>query len=134
MLELTKAIGLDPRRAAYYRKRAVARQRLGDYADALADELNQSFSEALDSAQRATAQAPDLLWIKANLAHALLFSGRADEAKQIYLANRGKLLRENTLWEAQIHKDFDIFRKAGLETLVAPSMRDVDAELSVKAP
>ena len=96
--------------------------------------LNQSFSEALDSAQRATAQAPDLLWIKANLAHALLFSGRADEAKQIYLANKGKLLRENTLWEAQIHKDFDIFRKAGLETLVAPSMRDVDAELSVKAP
>jgi len=96
--------------------------------------LNQSFSEALDSTQRATALAPDLLWIKANLAHALLFSGHADEAKQIYLANKGKLLRENIPWEAEIHKDFDVFRTVGLEMLVAPNMADIDAALSVKAP
>ena len=51
--------------------------------------LGQSFSEALDSAQRAATLAPDLLWIRGNLAHALLFAGRADEAKQIYLANKG---------------------------------------------
>lgn len=94
--------------------------------------LSQSFSEALDSAQRATALAPDLLWIKANLAHALLFSGRADEAKQIYLGNKGKSLRDNIPWEAEIHKDFDVLRKAGLESLVAPSMADVDAALGVQ--
>ena len=165
--ELTKAITLDPRHALYYRKRAVAHQRAGDYAIALADDetsveittlddtsskgqpgratavalgnlawsavLGQSFSEALDSAQRAATLAPDLLWIRGNLAHALLFAGRADEAKQIYLANKGKTLRENTLWEAGIHKDFEALRKAGLESLVAPNMTDIDVALGFQA-
>ena len=94
--------------------------------------LSQSFSEALESAQRATVLAPDLLWIKANLAHALLFSGRADEAKQVYLGNKGKSLRGNIPWEAEIHKDFDVLRKAGLESLVAPDMADVDAALGAQ--
>jgi tetratricopeptide (TPR) repeat protein len=95
----------------------------------------QSYSEALDAAERATSLAPDLLWVKGDLAHALLFAGRADEAKQIYLANKGKVLRGTELWEAGIHKDFAFLRTAGVvDPSVSSLMTEIDSALSGTPP
>jgi tetratricopeptide (TPR) repeat protein len=167
--EFTKAIEIEPRRATYYHKRATARLRASDYANALKDDetnveittldetsskgqpgrntavalgnlawsavVARSYSEALDAAERATSLAPDLLWLKGNLAHALLFAGRIDEAKQIYLANKGKVLRGNELWDSAIHNDFAFLRAAGvLEPAVGSSMADIDLALTSSAP
>ncbi len=78
--------------------------------------LGHKFDEALAAADRAQALAPDQLWIKANRAHALLFGGRADEARAIYLAYKGKPISSNSQdsWDDLVADDFEVMRKAGL--------------------
>lgn len=48
-----------------------------------------------------------------NRAHALMFLGRTDEARAIYLAHRGEQINGKT-WEQQTLADFAELRKAGL--------------------
>jgi hypothetical protein len=45
-----------------------------------------------------------------------MFLGHGDDAKKLYLANKGKPIPEQNgkLWENAIVKDFAILRKAGL--------------------
>src|SRR5215471_14529482 len=43
------------------------------------------FGEALGASERAHGLAPELLWIETNRAHALLFVGRTDDARALYL-------------------------------------------------
>lgn len=96
--------------------------------------LAQSFPEALDAGKRAVVLAPDLLWLKGNLAHALLFSGRAEEAKRIYPDNKGKSLSNGTLWDKAIHDDFAVFARTGLDKTVLPTLTDIDTALGFPRP
>ena len=50
---------------------------------------------------------------ESNLAHALMFLNRSDEAKDIYLEFRGAPLNGKT-WEQVVLEDFTELRKAGL--------------------
>lgn len=73
------------------------------------------FNGALISSERGAALNPDYLPIYTNYAHALLFLGRVDEAKSVYLEHKGKPLQGKT-WEAVILDDFAIFEKVGLSS------------------
>jgi hypothetical protein len=62
--------------------------------------------------------------MQVNRAHALMFLGRVDEARALYLANRGKKTIGDKLWENVVREDFADLRKAGLSH---PLMSEVAA-------
>jgi len=98
---------------------------------ALLSLFSKSFDKALAASDRATALDPSLIWVQANHAHALMFAGRRDDAKEIYLAHKGQTLPEqgNKTWEAVIGEDFDKFRKAGL---AIPGAVEVETALGLR--
>lgn len=93
--------------------------------------FSKSFDKALAASDRAAALDPSLIWVQANRAHALMFAGRSDEAKKLYLAYKGQTLPEqaNKTWEAVIGEDFGKFRKAGL---AMPGASEVEAALGLR--
>jgi Sel1 repeat len=87
------------------------------------------FTKALTVADRAHALLPDNLPIETNRAHALMFLGRKEESKALYLAHKGKPLSEGgKLWEHVIAEDFAEFRRAGLTHTM---MADIERALGV---
>jgi tetratricopeptide (TPR) repeat protein len=76
---------------------------------------NRKVSQALNAADLAISLAPDKIWINANRAHALMFLGRLQEAKAVYLRYRGaKNVQSDKDWDTVILDDFAELRKAGL--------------------
>jgi hypothetical protein len=57
-------------------------------------------------------------------AHALMFAGRVDEARALYLQYRGREVAPGKTWEADIHEDFVALRAKGLRH---PLMDEIDA-------
>jgi len=92
--------------------------------------FSRSFDKALAASDRAAALDPNLIWVQANRAHALMFAGRSDDAKKLYLAHKGQILAEqaNKTWETVIGEDFDKFRKAGIEI---PGATEVEGALGL---
>jgi hypothetical protein len=91
------------------------------------------FAKSLAASDRALPLIPDLaLAIDTNRAHALMFLGRVEEARALYLTHRGKKItnNDNKLWEAGIADDFAALRKAGLEH---PLMAEIEAALKAVA-
>ena len=90
----------------------------------------QEFTKALTAADRAHALLPDELAIETNRAHALMFLGRGEDSKALYLVYQGKPVSgpNGQLWEYVIAEDFAQFRKAGL---THPMMADIEKELGV---
>jgi tetratricopeptide (TPR) repeat protein len=77
--------------------------------------LVRDYSEALEAADHAISIAPDWLWLHVNRAHALMFLGRVEEARTLYVRHRGeKNIPDGRLWETVIREDFAELRKAGL--------------------
>ena len=91
--------------------------------------LARDFAQALDVADQAIALAPDQIWLHSNRAHALLFLGRPDEARSLYLRYRGKDVRSGTLWEALIAEDFAELRKRGFTN---PLMDEIEAKFAAR--
>jgi tetratricopeptide (TPR) repeat protein len=75
---------------------------------------------ALAAAEEALALDPSQLWIATNKAHGLMFLGRIEEARRLYLANKE--------WEREIAKDFVELREFGRSD---PLMDQILAELGV---
>jgi TPR repeat protein len=91
--------------------------------------LAKEFPKALTVADRAHALLPDSLAIDATRAHALMFMGHYEEAKALYLAHKGEVIKQNNwLWEQNVAEDFAEFRKAGLTN---PMMADIEKELGI---
>jgi TPR repeat protein/energy-coupling factor transporter ATP-binding protein EcfA2 len=90
--------------------------------------LTGQYGKALTAAEHARALLPDSLAIETNRAHALMFLGRQEEAKALYLAYRGKLVSDGVSWESVIADDFAGFRKAGL---MHPMMAEIEKELDI---
>src|SRR5262245_38757282 len=88
------------------------------------------FTKALTVADRAHALLPDDLTIETNRVHALMFLGRKEESKALYLAYKGKpvLVQDARPWEHVIAEDFAEFRKAGL---THPMMAEIEKGLGV---
>ncbi len=76
--------------------------------------LMHDYQSALDGADGAMAAFPDLTWVNINRAHALMFLGRLDEARMIFLGHRGEIINGNELWETSVRTDFESMRRAGL--------------------
>ena len=89
-----------------------------------------NFTKALTVADHTHALFPDEILFERNRAHALMFMGREDEAKALYLAHKGKPVSEaDNLWEQVIAKDFAELRNAGL---THPMMADIEKQLTVR--
>jgi tetratricopeptide (TPR) repeat protein len=77
--------------------------------------LARNFTVALEVADQAIALAPKETWLYMNRAHALMFLGRVDEARTLYLKFRGKQkVQDDRSWETIVLKDFAELRRAGL--------------------
>jgi tetratricopeptide (TPR) repeat protein len=90
-------------------------------------ELAGNFATALQVADEAIALAPDQIWLYTNKAHALMFLGRTDEARELYRKYRGTQLQKDKPWEAAVLEDFAAFRKAQLSN---PLMDEIEKEFS----
>lgn len=77
--------------------------------------LARRFATALEVAEQAISLAPDRVSFHRSRAHALMFLGRTDEARALYLKYLGeKKVRGDKSWEAVILEDFVELRKARL--------------------
>ena len=73
------------------------------------------FAKAIAVADEVIALAPEKIWLYTNRAHALMFVGRIEEARAVYLKYRGtKNVEGGKSWEAVILEDFVELRKARL--------------------
>jgi len=88
------------------------------------------YAKALAASDRALSLNTDDLAIVTNRAHALMFLGRTDEARALYLVNKGKKVAsmDNKAWEAVIADDFAEFRKAAL---THPLMSEIESALGL---
>jgi tetratricopeptide (TPR) repeat protein len=123
--------------------RLMLAQHLGDFAFNLV--LNRQFAEAQTQCQEAQRLANDigdgiqktnrdnLIFIQQNLAHALLFQGRYDEALAIYRRNWEKPLDEKTFGQITL-QDFATFDKAGLSNPDLARMKQALGELGPEVP
>lgn len=73
------------------------------------------FGLALETAEQSISFAPDLIWVQLSRAHALMFLGRIEEARALYLRYRG----EKNVWKQYSWRDlasaqFAELRAAGL--------------------
>lgn len=84
------------------------------------------FATALMAADLAISASPNTTWMQGHRAHALMFLGRVDEAREIYMAYRGQGGSSGRNWNAEVRRDFNTLRKEGLET---PLMAEVEAGL-----
>lgn len=77
--------------------------------------LDRNFASALEVADLAISLAPGTVWLHMNRAHALVFLGRVDEARALYLRHRGqKDVQGGRPWESVILQNFVELRNAGL--------------------
>ncbi|MGD2133545.1 MAG: hypothetical protein PVI23_12190 [Maricaulaceae bacterium] len=76
------------------------------------------FDVAEASARRGLEIDPSMVWIEMNLAHALMYQGRLDEADAIYRARAGSVLSlegGDRPWDEVLAEDFTALRGAGLD-------------------
>jgi tetratricopeptide (TPR) repeat protein/CHAT domain-containing protein len=94
--------------------------------------LARDFKQALAASDRAHSIVPADLRVEANRAHSLLFIGRLDEARAIYLANKGRpmSLTDDRMWQDVIADDVSSLRKAGLKN---PVLAKINAKLGGKS-
>jgi tetratricopeptide (TPR) repeat protein len=77
--------------------------------------LAREFTAALEAADQAISLAPDKIWLYTNRAHALMFLGRTEDARALYLRYRGEMnVQGEKTWDAVVVEDFAELRKAGL--------------------
>ena len=90
--------------------------------------LARDFNNAMGAAEQAILATPAELWLYAIRADALMFLGRIDEARAIFLKYRGQKLGSGQTWEAVVLEDFSHFRQAGL---TSPLMAEIEKQFKV---
>jgi hypothetical protein len=134
--KLTPAGKLDMSLALY----KVAQQGQADgfvsLWDAVGNLLNASWyllelgkpEEAERLCRKGLHQTPNYLPLETNLAHALALQGHRQQAMDIYLGNRGKMIislsSPRTLWETMILKDFDALQAKGIHSPIFDEARE----------
>jgi eukaryotic-like serine/threonine-protein kinase len=91
-------------------------------------DLTKMFEKALGDADLALSIVPTETFIESNRAYALMFLGRIEEARAIYLAHRGEQVA-GMLWEKLVLEDFEGLRKAGLSH---PLMDEIQTTFAAK--
>lgn len=88
------------------------------------------FEEANSAAKRARELEPGLLTAEINRAHAVMFLGRTDEAKTVYLAHPGAKLGKRD-WNSVVLDDFKKLRAANL---THPLMDEIETAFAPPPP
>jgi hypothetical protein len=89
------------------------------------------YGKALAAADRALGIQADELWIATNRAHALMYLGRSEDARAVYVANKDKPTGSSRKpWQDVIAEDFAELRKAGL---AHPQMAEIETALGITA-
>lgn len=83
--------------------------------------------DALARAGEAQKLAPDAMWAEVDRAHALLFLGRFDEAREIYLRDSAQAYGDGRTVAAAVRDDFAEFAKFHIDT---PDMKRIEALLN----
>jgi tetratricopeptide (TPR) repeat protein len=92
--------------------------------------LAREFVIALEAADQAISLAPDEIWLYTTRAHALMFLGRHDDARALYLKYRAeKNVQGDKSWETIILEDFDDLRKNGFQN---PPMDEVEKAFAAR--
>jgi hypothetical protein len=87
--------------------------------------LARDFATALDAADLAISNMPSAIWLYTNRAHALMFLGRIDEARALYLRyRREKDAHKGKSWIAIILRDFAELRNAGRSNSLMDQMEE----------
>ncbi|MGO9986701.1 MAG: caspase family protein [Rhodomicrobium sp.] len=89
------------------------------------------FKGALAASDRAIAIEPETIVLAMNKAHALMFLGRAKEARALYRRYKGQRVKGAGLWEEEILNDFKEFEKRGLKHR---QMAEIEALLAAPGP
>jgi PQQ-dependent catabolism-associated CXXCW motif protein len=90
--------------------------------------LKNDFAKALRAADESVGLAPELIWLYINRAHALMFLGRLDEARALYLQYRGRPdVQNGKSWDAVVLTDFAEMRQAGL---MHPLMGEIEKQFA----
>jgi tetratricopeptide (TPR) repeat protein len=76
--------------------------------------LARNFRTAFEATDLVISLTPTKIWFHTNRAHALMFLGRVDEARAVYLRYRGENVQNGKAWETVVLEDFAELRKAGL--------------------
>jgi tetratricopeptide (TPR) repeat protein len=77
--------------------------------------IARDFDRAIEVADEAISLARNTVRLYTNRAHALMFLGRVEEARSLYLRYRGEQnVRNGKSWENIVREDFAELRKAGL--------------------
>jgi tetratricopeptide (TPR) repeat protein len=105
-------VARDSNNAQWQKDLQVAASLIGGLAYSLV--LTRDFATALAASDQAISVAPSLTWLYTNRAHALMFLGRTDDARALYLKYRDQKLPNGETWETGVLGDFVEFRKAGL--------------------
>jgi len=116
----------NPTNAQWRRDLEISISKIGDVAYKLV--LARDFTAALAAADQAIALSSGEVWLHTNRAHALMFLGRTDEARMLYLQYRGeKNVDGDKSWEALILEDIAELRKAGLAHPLMEEIADLFA-------
>jgi tetratricopeptide (TPR) repeat protein len=103
----------DPSNAQWQQNLQGSIGSIGDLANELV--LARDFTRALEACDLVISIAPDQIWLYTNRAHALMFLGRDDEARTLYLQYRDeKDVGIGKSWKTVVLEDFAELRKAGL--------------------
>ena len=114
----------DPNNAGWKRDLNYVIGKIGGMAFYLL--LAHDFADALQAADQTISVAPDQIWLYTNRAHALMFLGRADEARALYLKYRDeKNVQDGKSWPIIILQDFAELHKAGLRN---PLMEEIQKD------
>jgi tetratricopeptide (TPR) repeat protein len=89
--------------------------------------FNKNFIQAEKSANEGLKIDPTQTWIKTNLAHALLFQGKFNEAQNIYLELKDQTYPEDESKTFRYYflQDLDEFEKAGITHPDIPGIREL---------
>ena len=102
--------------------------RIGDLSYSLI--LAHNFAKALEAADLAISASPGTILLYTYRARALMFLGRADEARTLYIRYRSENNVQNgKSWESVVFEDFARLRKAGLSH---PLMADIVERLRAR--
>jgi tetratricopeptide (TPR) repeat protein len=112
----------DPGNAGWQRDLQYVVKRIGSLAYRFV--LAHDSARALEAADQAITVAPNVTWLYANRAHALMFLGRPDEARAIYLHYR-ETKQDEKSWETAILEDFSELRNA---KLTHPLMDEIEQQ------
>lgn len=89
--------------------------------------LTKQYDKAYESAAEALKTDPSKIWVKTNLAHALLLSGKKERAETIYLVNANQILNQDRSFGTAVIDDFKRLKEHGISH---PYMKSIEEKIN----